>query len=101
MMTLQKRTLILLLRRKVLTRRETCWLANAERHHRQRFMNLRSDELNIPWQVKRSFKLLLLLTALRLLIDEPIMTFFGFLAMPLGAIVFLITVSKWMYGLFI
>lgn len=101
MMTLQKRTLILLLRRKVLTRSETCWLAKAERHHRQRFMNLRSDELIIPQQVERSFKLLFLLTALRLLIDEPIITFFGFVAMPLGIIVFLITVTKWVYGLFI
>jgi membrane protein YqaA with SNARE-associated domain len=101
MMTIQNRILLCLLRKKFLNRRETCWLVMAERHYRQRFRNERNDELVIPWQVEKSFKLLFLLTALRLLIDEPIMTFLGFLAMPLGIVFFLLTVSKWIYGLFI
>jgi membrane protein YqaA with SNARE-associated domain len=100
MMTIQKKILITLLRRKVLTRRETCWLLKAERHYRQRFNGERDDEFTIPRAVNRSIKLLFLLAVLRLLIEEPFLTSLGFVAMPFAIYVFLLTICKWLYRLF-
>lgn len=100
MMTIQKMILVTLLRRKVLTRHETSWLLEAERHYRQRFRGERVDEFAIPRLVSRSIKMLFLLAVLRLLIEEPFLTMLGFIAMPFSIYVFLLTICKWLYRLF-
>lgn len=100
-MTIQQKILLNLMQRNILHRREVRWLVMAERHHRQVFSGQRNDELTIPKRVNKSFKLMFLLTVLRLLIEEPFFTTVGFAATPIAIYVFVLTTCKWLYQLFV